>query len=274
MSVILSAWLLAALMAPAIGALGCFLVWRRMAFFAESLAHASILGLACAFAFHINVFLGMLASGLVVCFLLLSMRNNKEMPNDAWLNIIAHVMMGGGLVIAYSADLDIDLEHYFLGDWLEVAPNDLLIEGGAMLLVMAGLFIIRKPLLASTAQEDIAIAEQSSSNAAGDWRVGWRGNFIFLALLTLFVGVSLTTLGLLLINTLMIIPALTVRHWSTTPYGMIGGSILVSLLIMSGGLGMAIMYDIPASASAAVFGGFLFFLSWLLKQFLSDSLKS
>lgn len=266
MSILFSSWLLVALMAPAVGTLGCFLVWRRLSFFAESLAHASLLGLACSFAFSINLLVGILASGLIVCLLLLVMRHNKEMPSDAWLNIIAHVMLGGGLLVVSFANIDIDLEHYFLGEWLSVSQQDVLVQGGVMLVVMAGLIIIRKPLLASTAQEEIATVEQPSS-----WRAGWRGNFIFLSLLTLFVGVSVQTVGLLLLNTLMIIPALTARQWSSNPYGMIFISVLIALFIMSCGLGMAVLFDLPASASAAVCGGVLFFFSFLLKKILSPS---
>lgn len=272
MSILLSSWLLAILMAPALGTLGCFLVWRRMAFFGEALAHASLLGLACSLAYKINLSFGILVSGLIVCVLLLVMKHNREMPRDAWLNLIAHVMMGAGLVIVSLANIDVDLEHYLLGEWLETSTRDLFVGGGVMMAVIVGLFIIRKPLLASTAQDEIATAEQLGYSG-GDWRMGWRGNFIFLGLLTLFVAVSVQTVGLLLLNTLMIIPALIARQWSNTPYSMIGGSILIAIIIMSGGLGMAILFGVPASPSAAIYGGALFVLSLLLKKFLAPSLK-
>ncbi len=264
MTLFLSSWIIAVLIAPAAGTLGCFLVWRRMAFFAESLAHASILGLACSFAIMINPLIGIFISGVIVCLLLVAMRHNRDLPSDAWLNLIAHVMLGGGLIIISLTGIKVDLLSYLLGEWLIVSRQDVIIEGGVMLFIMLVLGIIRKPLLSATAQQEIAVAESPN-----DWRGDWRGNFIFLILLTLFVGVSVQTVGLILLNTLMIIPALTARHWSNNPYEMIGGSILVALVIMGSGLSMSLWLDLPASPSAAVCGGVLFALSFTLKKLLS-----
>ena len=256
----LESWLLALFIAPPAGILGCFLVWRRMAFFAETLAHASVLGMSLALFIKTHLILGISFSGAIVCLFMWSMRNRKDLPADALLSLTSHVMLGAGIIVIALADIRVDLLAYLLGEWLVVTWGDVLLESGVMLVIILTLWMIRKPLLSTTAQAEIAKVEL---------RDNWRGNFLFFVLLTLFISVSVQTVGLLLLNTLMIIPALTARHWSKTPYGMMVLSVLLAAVIICSGLALSFSFDLPASPSAAVCGGLIFGLSVLFKYLLN-----
>ena len=257
MSFFIWSWVLALVIAPAAGTLGCFLVWKRMAFFADSLAHASLLGLAFSFVFSFNPSLGICLSGIAVCLFMWAMRENKELPSDALLSLISHVMLGIGIIVISIREIKVDLLSLLFGEWLLVNKEDLWLQGLTTIVILLALWTARSSLLAGAIQPEIAKVEMPQSRR--------RGVILFVAL-TLFVGVAIQTIGLLLLNALMIIPTLIARHWTHHPYQMIGMSIVMAALIMSGGLVLAVWQDVPASPSAAVLGGVLFALSLALRK--------
>ena len=260
MELFILSWIIALIIAPAGGVLGCFIFWRRMAFFAESLAHASVLGLAVAFFFAINPIIGILASALCICAFLWLMKRQRELATDAMLGLTAHVFLGAGIIIISIAQVKVDLLSYLLGEWLTVTLSDIWWQSGVGIITLAGLWLLRRPLLSITAQPEIADAEKWGTKFA---------DLIFLLILALFVSVTVQTVGLLLLNTLMVIPAVTVRPWVKGPYAMIIASIIVAVILLAVGLGGALLLDLPASPTAAVTGGILFAISQITKKVCS-----
>ena len=247
------AWVTALVLAAPAGILGCFIFWRRMAFFADSLAHASLLGLALAFIFQFHLLAGIFACSIVLCFFLWMMSAKKEITSDVLLNLTAHFFLGLGILCVSIAELRVDLLSYFLGEWLTIGPSDAL---GLTLLAAATLMLLwywRRPLLAITVQEEIAQAEGIARR---------RIELSFLFILALFISGAVQTVGLLLLNTLMIMPAAIARPWTSSPYRMMGYCVLIAAVILSAGLWASLIYDVPASPAAAVIGGGLFLLNW------------
>ena len=252
-------WLVALLLAPPAALLGCFIFWRRMAFFTDSLAHASILGLALAFIFDFNETLGIFCITLLITFFIWMTNRRRDLAADAILSITAHSFFALGIISVSLAELRIDLFSYLLGEWLILDNWDMLRQALVSSLVLIVLWLLRKPFLALAVQGEIAQAEGIDKD---------RLDLLFFLLLAGFITVAVQTVGLLLINALMLMPAAIVRGWVKNPYSMFVASILVACVIMTSGLALSFQLDVPASPAAAVVGGFLFLLSWIAKKLI------
>lgn len=259
MSFFLIAWIVALLLALPAGVLGCFVFWRRMAFFSDSLAHSSILGLALAFILDFNQTLGIFAIVGLIALLIWLAQRRRELASDAMLSITAHFFLGLGVLCVTFAELRVDLLSYLLGDWLLLDLMDIYLQGTVSAAILSVFWLARKPFVSLVVQDEIAQAEGIAKH---------KFELLFFLLLAGFITVAVQTVGLLLLNTLMIMPAATARGWVKNPYTMFALSILIAVIIMTAGLGLSFQLDVPASPAAAVVGGTLFFLSWLAQKLL------
>src|SRR5690606_8375287 len=108
------------------GPLGCFVVWRRMAYFGDTLAHAALLGVAIGYLLDIDLAVGVVATSLALALLLVAIERRRLVPTDTLLGILAHSGLAIGLVvIAFVETLRVDLMAYLFGDLLAVSPADL-----------------------------------------------------------------------------------------------------------------------------------------------------
>jgi zinc transport system permease protein len=142
------------------GPLGCFIVWRRMAYFGDTMAHSALLGVALALLLDLNLTLGVFAITAFVAFALVLLQRQAALPSDAILGILSHSTLALGLVlVAFMAWLRIDLLSYLFGDLLAVTRFDiaLIYAGGLVTLVI--LALIWRPLLAGTVSQELAAAE-------------------------------------------------------------------------------------------------------------------
>ena len=139
--------------------LGCFVVWRRMAYFGDATAHASILGVALALAFALPVFIGVLLIALAMA-LAISALQARGQTLDTLLGVMAHSTLALGLVtVSFFSDVRIDLMAYLFGDILSVAWSDFLWIGLGLFLVVGLLGWRWSALLTCTLNRDLAQAE-------------------------------------------------------------------------------------------------------------------
>jgi len=117
--------------------LGCFVVWRRMAYFGDATAHAAILGVALSLAFSMSIFVGTVVVALLMA-LVVSVLSGKGYAMDTLLGVLAHSALAFGLVaVSFLSGIRIDLMAYLFGDILAVSRGDLsVIWGGAACVVM------------------------------------------------------------------------------------------------------------------------------------------
>ncbi len=201
--------------------LGCFVLWRRMVYFGDTIAHASILGVALALAFDLPVFLGVLLCALGVAAVILTGGQRVHHVNTL-LGVAAHSSLALGLVaVSFIDGANIDLMSYLTGDILVVTWPDVAVIWAGLGLSL-GLILWRwRPLLLSSLDHDLALAQ--GENPA-------REGILFTLALAVLVAVAIKVVGALLISALLIIPAATARLGSATPERM---AILAAL---SGGL--------------------------------------
>lgn len=235
------------------GPLGCFVVWRRMAYFGDTIAHAGLLGVALALLADINTMVGVFAIAVVVSLSLLVLQRRGALPSDTVLGLLSHSTLALGLVlVAFMAWLRIDLLSYLFGDILAVSRQDLAViyAGGAT--VLAGLLWIWRPLLAETVSTELAQAE--GLNPA-------RARIAFMLLIALVIAIAMKIVGIILITALLIIPAATARRFAATPEQMAvlaaGFGAAAAILGLYGSLTL----DTPSGPSIVVAALLLFLLS-------------
>ena len=239
--------------AIATGPLGCFMVWRRMAYFGDSVAHSALLGVVLGVGLGIEPNAGILIMCVTLALLLLLLQQQRRLATDTLLGIMAHGALALGLVgISFLETVQVDLMSYLFGDILAVSGRDLFWiygGGGAVLLATA---LIWRPLLAVTVHEELARAEGV--------RVGLV-RIAFTLLIALAVAVAMKIIGLILIVALLIIPAATARRLARSPEQMALLASATGAVAVAGGLHGSLAWDTPSGPSIVVTALALFALA-------------
>jgi len=235
------------------GPLGCFVIWRRLSFFAGTLAHSSLLGVTLAFSFDINISFSVLLISSALALILLRLQKSTKLPNDALLGLLAHSSLAIGLVvIGFLSYIRFDIMGLLFGDILAVNKRDLLVIwiGGSIILLI--LKIIWKPLFASTVNYELAEAEGMKPE---------KINAVFTILMAAIISISIKMVGILLITGMLIIPAAMARNLSNNPKQMIIISIIGGLLAVVLGLYSSLEFNTASGPSIITAALVLFILS-------------
>ena len=223
------------------GPLGCFIIWRRLSFFGDTLAHAALLGVTMAVFFEINIAFSVFFISSVVALILLKLQQTTKLPGDALLGLLAHSSLAVGLVvIGFLTSIRFDVMGLLFGDILAVNQNDLLLIwiGGALILLI--LKFIWRPLFASTVNYELAEAEGMKPD---------KFNAIFTVLMAAVIAISIKIVGLLLITGMLIMPAAMGRNLSNNPQQMVILSVIAGLLSVIIGLFSSLQFNTPSGPS-------------------------
>lgn len=243
------------LVASVAGLLGVFVVWRRMAFFGDTMSHSALLGVALGILLNIGFMFGVMVSSLLVGFILYAFQRQKKVANDALLGILAHAGLSLGLIaLSFVKNQNVNLESWLFGDILSVTWEDIGIIAVVMVVIVLVLWRIWSPLLTLTIHDELARVEGVNVN---------RINLIFVLLIALLVATSMKIVGALLITALLIIPASAARSLSKTPEQMALLSAVVGLVSVALGVTLSAFVDTPAGPSIIVSATLIFFLSQL-----------
>ncbi|WP_035476911.1 MULTISPECIES: zinc ABC transporter permease subunit ZnuB [Aliagarivorans] len=226
------------------GPLGSFVVWRRLAYFGDTLAHASLLGIALGLWWQINLTLAVVLSGALLSLVLLSLQRHKQLASDTLLGIMAHSALSFGLVVVALMDnVRVDLMAYLFGDLLSVTHADLWWIWGGGAVVLAILASQWNNLLSATVNEQLAAAEGVKVEAL---------RALLLLLLALVIAIAMKIVGVLIISSLLLIPAATARRLAHSPEQMAGLAVLFGGFAVLLGLSLSWYQDTPAGPSVVV----------------------
>ncbi|WP_435114719.1 metal ABC transporter permease [Candidatus Pelagibacter bacterium nBUS_36] len=241
------------------GPLGCFVVWRRLSYFGDTLSHSALLGVTIAYSFELNIALSVFIISSVVALILIQLQKKTNLPGDALLGLLAHSSLAVGLVvIGFLTFIRFDIMGLLFGDILAVTTNDLIIiwTGGTLILFV--LKLIWKPLFASTVNYELAEAEGLNPD---------RSKAIFTILMAAVIAISIKMVGLLLITGMLIIPAAMARNISDSPKKMVLYSVIGGLLSVILGLFSSLEFNTSSGPSIIMAALVLFILSLLnIKQ--------
>ena len=249
---LLWAWLGGLMIAAIAGPLGSFMVWRRMAYFGDTLAHAALLGVALGLLLQVNISLAVVLVCLLLALLLSTLMRTRIIATDTLLGILSHASLSLGLVSLSIFDhQSIDLMGFLFGDLLAIGMQDLTwiaLSCGLAIVVLVPLW---RPLLAITVNEELAQVE--GINVA-------LMRTLLMLLVAVVIAVAMKVVGVLLITSLLIIPAAAARRLSNSPEQMAVLASLLGMLAVSGGLALSWFYDTPTGPSIVLIASALFFV--------------
>ena len=245
------------------GPLGCFIVWRRLSYFGDTIAHSALLGVVIAYALNFNIVIAVFAVSCFIALSLLYLQRRTNLPDDALLGLLAHSVLAIGLVLlGILSFIRIDLMGLLFGDILSVNVTDLLFVwiGGSIVLVV--LILIWRPLFAGTVNLELAKAEGLNPDLA---------NAIFTLLIASVIAISIKIVGILLITGLLIIPASASRNLSSTPIQMAIISSVIGVTCVVLGLQSSMIWNSPTGPTilAIALGVFIITLLPLKKLLIS-----
>ncbi|TDQ59841.1 RNA-binding protein Hfq [Mesocricetibacter intestinalis] len=256
--IILPALLCGLLLSLISAPLGAFVVWRKMAYFGDTLSHSALLGVALGIFLDINPYLSILILTLVLAISMVWLENNTTFSADTLLGIIAHSCLSLGVVtVALLKNVRVDLIGYLFGDLLSVSYQDLFYIGPGVLAVAATLLYYWRPLISSTVSPELAQVEGVKVA---------KMRFLLMILTALTIALSMKFVGALIITSLLIIPAATARRFARTPEAMAIGAIFISMLSVSIGLTISAFYNTQAGPSVVLGAAALFFLSLFKRE--------
>ena len=235
------------------GPLGCFIIWRRLAYFGDTLSHSALHGVALALLFELNITLAVFGISVAVSLALMWLQRRASLSSDALLGLLAHAALAIGLVVlAFMTWVRVDLMGFLFGDVLAITRFDLAVIWGGGAVVLGVLALIWRALFATTVSFELATAEGVRPE---------RANIAFMILMAAVIAVSMKIVGVLLITALLIIPAAAARRVSVSPEQMAFFAAVIGVVAVGLGLRGSLEWDTPAGPSIVVAALFCFVLS-------------
>ncbi len=235
--------------------MGCFILWRRMAYFGATVAHSGLLGAALGVALAINPVLSVIMVAIGVAALLIVLERRTSLPTDALMGFLAHTTLAGGIIISSLMEGQrLDLIGYLFGDIFSIDDGDFawILIGGAMVLgVMAYLW---KPLIALSIHEELAAGEGLNTELI-------KSLFVFILAFT--IAIAMKIVGILLIIAFLIIPPSTARFFASSPEAMLVWTGLIAIVSVVAGIGLAYAMNTPGGPTIVMVMAVFFFISQL-----------
>ncbi|AMA64791.1 High-affinity zinc uptake system membrane protein ZnuB [Candidatus Arsenophonus lipoptenae] len=254
---LLPGWVAGMLLTIAAGPLGSFIVWRRMSYFGDTLAHASLCGIAFGLLININLFYSVISITFILSILLVWLEKKPQLAIDTLLGIIAHSTLSLGLVvISLMRNIRMDLMVYLFGDLLSVTTEDIFSIAIVVTIVCLILIWQWRNLLLITVNQDLAYVDGIKIQQL---------KILLILITALTIGIAMKFVGALIITSLLIIPAATGRHFSKTPEQMSIAAIISGMVAITSGLALSVYYDTPAGPSVVICSSILFIISLFFK---------
>lgn len=236
------------------GPLGCQLVWRRLAFFGDTLSHGALLGVALGALLAIDVTVAViLCASLIALGLFLLQRQRRDLGSDTLLSVLAHTALAFGMIaVSVIEGARPNLVGLLFGDLLFVTPADALLIALGAAGLLAVIVAFWRPITSATVQEDLARVEGVNTDAV---------KLLLVLLLALVVAFAMKIVGLLLITALLIVPAAAARRFAREPGTMAVLASAIGALSVVAGIAGSWYADLPAGPAIVASAATLFVLS-------------
>ncbi|WP_419906577.1 metal ABC transporter permease [Hoeflea sp.] len=226
------------------GPTGCFIVWRRLAYFGETIAHSAVLGVTLAILVEIHPVVGVFIIASLIVLVMFHLERRDSLPSDTLLGLLSHGSLALGLVvISFFSNMRMDLRALLFGDILAVSRLDLAIIWGCGAIVLGILACLWRPLLVATVSPDLANVAKLRPELA---------RLAFGILLAVVIAAAIRFVGVLLIVSLLIIPAATVRRFASSPERMAGFAAAMGVVSVAAGLMASARFDTPSGPTIVV----------------------
>lgn len=261
LQLLLPAWTMGTLLVFLTAPLGCLMLWRRMSFFADTMAHGTLLGVAIAGALSLPLWFGVsLLAFLLVAILWIL--HDPRLPNDALLALCSATLLCSGLLfIQHIPSLRPELLSYLFGDLLQISWSDLPMFALVIVVALIVLYKNWQAQIQIAIDPDMAISEGVNAK--------WQ-RLVFMLLLALFTVLALRAVGSLLMGALLVIPALTARLLAHSPRQMVIWAFVLAQIAITVGLWSSAGLDISTGLSIVLTMAILFALIFTLQKMKKD----
>ena len=258
LQLLLPAWIMGTLLVFLTAPLGCLMLWRRMSFFADTMAHGTLLGVAIAGALSLPLWVGVTLLAVMLVGILWIL-HDPRLPNDALLALCsASLLCSGLLLIQHLPDLRPELLSYLFGDLLTISWADLPVFAAVIIGALAVLHKYWQAQIQIAIDPDIAVSEGINAK--------WQ-RLIFMLLLALFTVLALRAVGSLLMGALLVIPALTARLMAHSPKQMVLWAFGFAQVGITVGLWSSAGLNVSTGLSIVLTMAMLFALIFALQKF-------
>ena len=252
-----NAFLAVLLVTPLFGLLSTMVVSNRMAFFSDSLGHGAFTGIALgALLGAVSPLASLIIFSLVFALLITYIKNHSRTSTDTIIGVFSAAAVALGLMLMSRGGGFNKFSSYLIGDILSVVPEDLLSLAIVFVLVtIAWAFLFNQLLVLSV-------------NASFARSRGIRAFFtesLFASLLAVVVAISIQWVGILIINSLLVLPAAAARNVAANVKQYHAVSIGTAMFSGITGLVLAYYFNMAAGASIVVVASAVFFITWLLR---------
>lgn len=246
------------LITPLLGMLGTMAVNHNMAFFSDALGHSALTGIALGVILGIdNDLISMVAFGILLALIITKVRSAGTASADTVISVFSSAAIALGLVILSVGGGFSKYSSYLIGDILSVTSSEILILAVTLVCVtIIWAFIYNKLTLVSINRE---------LAASRGVRVALIEN-IFVVLVAVVVMLSIKWVGVLLINSMLILPAACARNFSTNSRQYLFSSVGISLVAGLGGVISSFYLNTSAGATIVLISAILFFISYIFRR--------
>lgn len=246
------------LITPLLGMLGTMAVNHNMAFFSDALGHSALTGIALGVILGIdNELISMVAFGILLALIITKVRSAGTASADTVISVFSSAAIALGLVILSVGGGFSKYSSYLIGDILSVTSSEILILAVTLVCVtIIWAFIYNKLTLVSINRE---------LAASRGVRVALIEN-IFVVLVAVVVMLSIKWVGVLLINSMLILPAACARNFSTNSRQYLFSSVGISLVAGLGGVISSFYLNTSAGATIVLISAILFFISYIFRR--------
>lgn len=263
MTYLIFALIASSLIALLSGPLGSIIIWRRLSFLGDTLAHSTFLGIALSTLLHLEITWGIFILALILGIFFVFFSQTRFFTQDILLSIFSQSSLALGMVaLSVLAPQGFSYQRFLFGDILTVTGQDLLLLGVFSLCFLAVIFRIWPKFMTITINEDLAFTEGISV---------LRLKIIFMLLLTTYITLAVKMMGILLITSMMVIPAAIARPFARTPIHMMTIGSLVALIISTCGMMLSWRVDLAPATAVVTFGFVGFLASQLYAQLRTKS---
>lgn len=240
------------------GPLGSFVVWRKMAYFGDTLSHASLLGVALGFVLKINLTFAIIICCILVAILLVSLQRKQPLASDTLLGILAHSTLSLGLVVlSFMPDVKVNLMDYLFGDILTITASDLYWIVGGSSFVLLLIILLWQQLLSITVHEELAAVEGLPVTAI---------RLALMLMVAIVIAVAMKIVGVLLIASLLVIPPATARFHTASPEQMAISASILGMLSICLGLTFSYYSNAPTGPAIVLSTAMLFIVSFIFRR--------
>lgn len=258
LQLLLPAWIMGTLLVFLTAPLGCLMLWRRMSFFADTMAHGTLLGVALAAVLSLPLWIGVTFTAVLLVAVLWVL-HDPRLPNDALLALCSATLLCSGLLlIQHLPALRPELLSYLFGDLLTIEWSDLPMFATVIVVALAILYKNWQAQIQIAIDPDIAVSEGVNAK--------WQ-RLVFMMLLALFTVLALRAVGSLLMGALLVIPALTARLLSHSPKQMMIGAFIIAQFGITVGLWSSAGLDTSTGLTIVLTMSLLFAIIFIIQKF-------